>query len=104
MFLGLLQPLRLILVVLFGSKYNKFMARGWESKAVEAQVEDASERGSSSKKHLTLHEIEVTRKRESLLLSRTRILQELHQSRNPRYQKILTAALADLDEKLAQLN
>ena len=79
------------------------MARGWESKAVEAQMESASDSGSKHKKHLTPDEMETARKRESLLLSRTRVLQELEQSRNPRYKKILTDALSDLDEKLAQL-
>lgn len=65
-------------------------------------MESATESGSNHKKQLTPAEIEAARKRESLLLSRTRILQELHQSRNPRYKEILTRALADLDEKLAQ--
>ena len=67
-------------------------------------MESASDSDSKLKKHLTPAEIEATRKRDSLLLSRTRILQELQQSRNPRYQKILTDALADLDEKLAGLD
>jgi hypothetical protein len=80
------------------------MARGWESKAVEAQMESASDSDSKHKKRLTPAEVEATRKRDSLLLSRTRILQELQQSRNPRYQKILTDALAGLDEKLAALD
>jgi hypothetical protein len=80
------------------------MARGWESKAVEAQMESASEGDSKHKKQLTRAEIEAARKRESLLLSRKRILQDLEQSRNPRYQKILSDALDDLDEKLAQLS
>ncbi|MFP5264596.1 MAG: hypothetical protein ACLGJB_22140 [Blastocatellia bacterium] len=80
------------------------MARGWESKAVEAQMESASEAAAARKKQLTPAEIEATRKRESLLLSRARVLQELQQSRNPRYQEVLTRALADLDEKLARLD
>lgn len=67
-------------------------------------MESASDDESKGKKRLTPAEIEANRKRESLLLSRTRILQELQQSRNPRYQKILTDALADLDEKLARLD
>ena len=80
------------------------MARGWESKAVEAQVEAASESNSKIEKRMTPAELETRRKRESLLLSRSRILQDLKQSKNPRYKKILSDALADLDEKLAQLD
>jgi len=80
------------------------MARGWESKAVEAQVEAASESVSKIEKRMTPAELEARQKRESLLLSRSRILQDLRQSKNPRYRKILTDALADLDEKLAQLD
>ena len=49
-------------------------------------------------------EVERRRKKDSLLLSRTRILEELKSSRNPRYKKILTDALADLDEKLAEFD
>jgi hypothetical protein len=80
------------------------MARGWESKAVEAQMESASDDDSKHEKRMTADEIETAQKRESLLLSRTRIVQELQQSRNPRYKKILTDALTDLDQKLAQLD
>jgi hypothetical protein len=80
------------------------MARGWESKAVEAQIETVSEIKPRIKRRLSPDEIETVRKRQSLSLSRTRILQEMEQSRNPRYQKILTDALADLDQKLAGLH
>ena len=79
------------------------MARGWESKAVEAQIE-SNEFGHQQKARLSQAEIEWQRKKDSLLLSRTRILEELKTSRNPRYKKILTDALADLDEKLAEFD
>jgi len=80
------------------------MARGWESKAVEAQVEEASEKDSKYKKRPTPAEVDSNRKRKSLLLSRARILRDLEQNDNPRYKKILTDALADLDQRLAQLD
>jgi hypothetical protein len=78
------------------------MARGWESKSVEAQIED--KQFDEQKGHSNRAEIESRRKKESLLLSRTRIVEELKTSRNPRYKKILTDALADLDEKLKQFD
>jgi Leucine-rich repeat (LRR) protein len=80
------------------------MARGWESKAVEAQVEMAETRMATSKAHRTPEELEKLRQRESLLMSRNRVLQDLEQSSNPRYRKILSDALAHLDAKLAQLD
>ncbi len=78
------------------------MARGWESKSVEAQIED--NQFDEHKAHLSRAEVERRRKKDSLLLSRTRILEELKTSRNPRYKKILTDALADLEKKLAEFD
>jgi hypothetical protein len=80
------------------------MARGWESKAVEAQIETAEARTASNKGRRTPEEIEKSRLRESLLLSRHRVLQDLQQSANPRYRKMLSDALAHLEAKLAQLD
>jgi hypothetical protein len=42
------------------------------------------------------------RQRESLRLSRQRVLQQMEASQNPRHRKVLQDALADLDEKLKQ--
>jgi hypothetical protein len=80
------------------------MARGWESKAVEAQIETNETRTNSPKARRTPEELEKARRRESLLLSRNRVLQDLQQSHNPRYQKMLNEALAHLDAQLAQLD
>jgi hypothetical protein len=82
--------------------YNKGMARGWESKSVEAQIED--NQFDEQQAHLSRAERELRQKKESLLLSRTRIVEELKTSRNPRYKKMLTDALADLDQKLAEFD
>ena len=79
------------------------MARGWESKAVEAQIETAEARAAARPPHLTQEELEKSRLRESLLLSRNRVLQDLEQSSNPRYRKMLSDALAHLDARLAEL-
>ena len=80
------------------------MARGWESKAVEAQVEMAETRMESTKARRTPDELEKLRLRESLLMSRHRVLRDIEQSTNPRYRKMLSDALAHLDAKLAQLD
>lgn len=80
------------------------MARGWESKAVEDQVQEFEERDSSGKKRqLTPAQLESRRRREVLLLSRARVEKDLQSSRDPRYKEQLNRALADLDSQLAAL-
>jgi len=80
------------------------MARGWESKDVESQMDDAREQGRSSSTQLTTDEIRIQRERESLLLHRSRVLADLEKAGNPRYRELLHRSLAFLDEKLAALN
>jgi len=80
------------------------MARGWESKAVEDQVQESQSKSSRSNKgQLTPTDLELNRRREVLVLSRTRVQRELESSQNPRYTDQLTRALADLDAQLANL-
>lgn len=81
------------------------MARGWESKDVESQV-DTSERskwtsGSGPKSE---EQIKHEQERKDLQLSRTRVLNDLETAKNPNHRKSLEAALAHLDKKLAELN
>jgi hypothetical protein len=81
------------------------MARGWESKSVEDQVQESQSKEDRSKKaQLTPTEAEVNRRREVLILSRTRVQRELESSQNPRYKEQLTHALADLDAQLSKLS
>ncbi len=80
------------------------MARGWESKSIEGQIEAfESERRLASQPQLNKEQVELQRQREALLLSRTRVLHDLEQTRVPRRRKILEASLAHLDAKLAAL-
>jgi hypothetical protein len=80
------------------------MARGWESKSIESQVEAAeARRDSRQRPQITAVEAEKVRRRESLLLSRTRVLRDLQEAQNERYRDTLSAALKHLDEKLAEL-
>jgi len=80
------------------------MARGWESKEVESQVEAAEARKNASRAAaIDPLQAERSRQRDSLLLSRTRILHDLDQARHPRHQETLRAALKHLDGKLAEL-
>ena len=75
------------------------MARGWESKSIESQIEAAEARRADATPRLSAEEL----KRNSLLLSRTRILREIAAARHPRHRETLEASLKFLDEKLAEL-
>jgi hypothetical protein len=77
------------------------MARGWESKSVEAQIDmAASSRAAAPAKKLTPEALAQVRKKESLTLSRTRVVREMESAQNPRYRAVLCKALADLDAQL----
>ena len=78
------------------------MARGWESKSVEAQQAEASEKSSTPRSRLSPEEAATRRQREVLRLSRQRIAQQLATVQNPRHRKMLQDALAELDLKLSE--
>jgi hypothetical protein len=81
------------------------MARGWESKSVEAQIEDSSSDPSSNQEQtLSPEERQATIKKNDLLLSRSRVLQELEASSNERYSEMLRRSLADLNMQIESLN
>ena len=78
------------------------MARGWDSKSIESQIESAaSEKHKQTKRDRSPAEVEKLREWEGLMLSRTRVLHQMEACRNPRYRVILDKALADLETKLA---
>lgn len=83
--------------------YNHGVARGWESKSVEAQQAEAGEKTPPAHSKLSAEEAVVFRQRESLRLARQRVLQQVERSTNPRHRQLLQNALADLDEKLSKL-
>jgi hypothetical protein len=78
------------------------MARGWESKSVESQMETAATRRTEPVIGLSVEEAQLLRQQESLKLSRTRILNDLEKATHPRYREQLKAALLHLDQKLSQ--
>jgi hypothetical protein len=78
------------------------VARGWESKSVEGQQAEASEKPAPGRPRLSAEEAAHWRVLESLRLSRQRVLQQLEASQNPRHRQLLEDALADLDEKLGK--
>jgi hypothetical protein len=79
------------------------MARGWESKSVESQIESAgSNRTGSVAKRPDPENAEAERKKQTLLLARARILDQIQASQNPRHREMMENALADLEKLLAQ--
>lgn len=80
------------------------MARGFESKDVEQQQQEMLERRAAAKApQKTPEELEKERKREGLLLQRTRVLREIESASNDRRRQQLESGLKFLDEQLAAL-
>lgn len=81
------------------------MSRGWESKDVESQMEEAASRRAAAKQTpRTPEQIRIETERESLELSRKRVLGDLEAATHPRRREQLESALRHLDRKLAALN
>jgi hypothetical protein len=84
------------------------MARGWESKSVESQIEDAGTRSnrsstSSQDELLTAEQRAIWQKLQDLELSRRRVLQDLEMARSPVRRTALERALAFLDQEIRKL-
>jgi hypothetical protein len=78
------------------------MARGFESKSVEQQQEEAK-REFNPQTTLTADQVEGRRKRDGLLLSRKNIASRLIAATNRTHREMLENALADLDKQIAEL-
>lgn len=78
------------------------MARGWESKAVEAQQEDAARRSTSETPHLTKEEAARRREKETLRLSLRRVVELLERSPDSRHRQMLEQAKAYLERKIEE--
>ena len=77
------------------------MARGWESKSIEAQQAEAIDNKKAQGRKLTPEAAARVRELETLRLSRQQVLLQLKAAHDPRHRKMLQDALADLDQKLA---
>lgn len=81
------------------------MARGWESKSVESQMESAQDGASQSSRQAATEDAKkAQRERQGLLLSRAYVLHQIESSSNERYTQSLRQALSDIDQKLARLD
>lgn len=81
----------------------KDMARGWESKSIEAQQQDA--RGETRKRTAPLSAAEraLFQRRRTLELARARTLDDLERSSAPAHRTMLEQALRAIDEQLRQI-
>jgi hypothetical protein len=77
------------------------MARGWESKSVESQMEDRHE-PVTRRESFTPEERERRSKQESLEMSRRRIQRELESARSETHRTALQHALHHLDDELSR--
>ncbi len=85
--------------------HNKDMARGWESKSVESQMEAVeTKRSASQPVARTVEQVRVDRERESLQMSRKRVLHDIETATHARYRSQLEAALRYLDSRLKELD
>jgi hypothetical protein len=75
------------------------MARGWESKSVEAQMEEAAV-SSTHKPPLSPQQIEAKQKRETLMLTKKKLQADLERSSNPRHQEMLQRAIEEVEKQL----
>jgi hypothetical protein len=80
------------------------MARGWESKSVEDQIEEA--RRSQDEPHsrlLSPEERARERKVESLKLERSRLTEQLNRARSEAHQRMIRQSLKAIEEEIAAL-
>jgi hypothetical protein len=77
------------------------MARGWESKSVEQQQEEASTQRTRNEA-LTPEQAAEENRRRGLRLSRQRVLQQLEAASNQPHRQMLESALAELDAQLSR--
>lgn len=80
------------------------MARGWESKSVEQQQADALGDRDSGRPRLSEAEQRRNRQRESLVLARKRLADELQSATRPERLRMLHESLAEVDKQLSSFD
>jgi len=75
---------------------------------VEAQIEESrSTRPTAAKRalkaELAQNQIQIQMKKSDLVLSRSRVLQQMENSTNDRFNELMQRTLADLDRQIAAL-
>ena len=76
------------------------MARGFESKSVEAQQEEAARDRKSPRPAISPEDRIIEQRRRTLELTRTRARQDLSRATAPAHKRMLEQAIATLDQQL----
>lgn len=76
------------------------MARGWESKSVEAQQDEAQRQTRRPEPELTPEERERHARRQTLVLARARAVADLAKARTAAHREMLERSLAAIDQAL----
>jgi hypothetical protein len=80
------------------------MARGWESKSVEDQINASGDRkAAATTRARTADDIERETRRQGLLLSRTKIVRDIENARDDRHRTALQQALDYIDAQIHTL-
>jgi hypothetical protein len=79
------------------------MARGWESKNVEDQQEQAKMATTGTKMQIDPQEQERNRKKRGLELAMAKINTDIANARDERHKQMLESAKADLDRQMKTL-
>jgi hypothetical protein len=86
------------------SVLEKLMARGWESKSVEAQIEEEDRAYEAGRKQASDRSNQQDQKLESLRLSRVRIEAQLTKAVHAAHREMLMKALQAIEKETEQLN
>jgi hypothetical protein len=79
------------------------MARGWESKAIEAQ-QDEKARAAALPRRFSPEEAQRQDRRRTLEMTRARVLHDLERATLEAHRKMLDQALAAVNDQLAELD
>jgi hypothetical protein len=83
------------------------MARGWESKSIEDQIEEArrsQEQDDAEGPVRSSEGRERERKIESLKLERSRLTEQLHRARSEAYQRMIRQSLKAIEDEITALS
>lgn len=79
------------------------MARGWESKSVEDQLEERERAKRETAVPASTEAIEHRQRRETLQLARSRLLEQIKAARSDAHRQMLEQSLQALEEELKAL-
>ena len=79
------------------------MARGFESKSVEAQQEEAARGRKTGGREMSPEDRNIEQRRRMLELTRTRARHDLSRATAPAHKRMLEQAIAALDRQLEEL-